>query len=97
MDEFWSFNWLTPDRVAMLMFIFNAAVQALPDPNGSKGYTWFYRMMHLLAANIRVTAKKFPSGKQENETQAVNAMLVTRLKELGQQDWLDTTFQEEMQ
>lgn len=98
MDEFLMRleEWLTPDRVAMLIFMYNAAVQALPDPNGSKVYTWLYRFSHLLAANIRVTAKKFPGKtKEQIEDAEANTALVARLRELGDNAWLDENVQQE--
>jgi hypothetical protein len=44
----------------MVTYVFNSAVQALPDPDmtSSKKYVFFFRFMHALAANINVARKK---------------------------------------
>jgi hypothetical protein len=92
-------DWLTPDRVAMLMWMFSGAVQGLPQPNGSDFYRWLYRFAHFLAANIRVAGKDFTAKKPPalDETAEVNALLVARLEELGQKDWLAATLKEDTQ
>jgi hypothetical protein len=78
MDELLAF--LTPDRVAMLMWMFSAAVQSLPSPNGNKLYSFVYKFFHLMAANIREAAKKPPGRPQlEVEREAEIAGLKERL------------------
>jgi hypothetical protein len=66
MDELLAF--LTPDRVAMLMWMFSAAVQSLPSPNGNKLYSFIYKFSHLMAANIREAAKR-PPGRPQREVE----------------------------
>lgn len=52
------FDWLTPDRVFFLVWMFSAAVQALPKPDGkSEWYAYAYRLLHLVAANTNVARK----------------------------------------
>ncbi len=57
--EVWIDEYLTADRIVMMMFIYNAAVQALPEPaEGSSGpYVFVYRFSHAFAANINVVRK----------------------------------------
>ena len=49
--------------VLAAQFIFSAAVQAIPvaSVQDSKSYRFWYKFLHLLAGNIRVTASK-PKG-----------------------------------
>lgn len=53
-------DWFTVDRVVMLFWVYNAAVQALPEPDqtSSKLYIFAYRMAHWAAANINVVRKE---------------------------------------
>ncbi len=66
MDEFkpvsFFSEWLTADRLLMLYFIFNSAVQAMPDPdsNSSVVYVFVFKFIHLIAGNINMTRKAFP-------------------------------------
>lgn len=55
-------DYLTVDRMALLYFVFNCAVQALPDPNGGKVYRFFYQFFHLLAGNTNVVRKAGKEG-----------------------------------
>lgn len=62
-------EYLTVDRVAMLIFVFNCAVQSLPDPNGGKFYQFIYSFAHLLAGNVNLVRKvndgaRFHKGQQ---------------------------------
>lgn len=50
-------DYLTVDRVAMLIFVFNCAVQSLPEPNGGKLYQFVYGFAHALAGNVNVVRK----------------------------------------
>lgn len=54
-------GWLTPDRVFMLYYVFNCAVQSMPDPNGSKSYRWLFKFLHLVAGNTNMTRKVYPT------------------------------------
>lgn len=56
-------QWLTVDRTLMLAYIFAAAVQAMPDPNGSKFYRFVYGFLHTLAGNIALVRKQLRNGK----------------------------------
>ena len=40
-------------------WIFNAFAAALPQPNGSKFYQFFYRFIHTLSGNLDRAAQKF--------------------------------------
>ncbi len=66
MNELTPFNlvgeWATPDRLLMLYYIFNSAVQAMPDPdnNSSAVYVFVFKFIHLIAGNINMTRKSFP-------------------------------------
>ncbi len=55
-------EWLTTDRVVMLYFVFNTAIQALPDPGPESGliYRFLFRFAHSLAGNINVVRKRLP-------------------------------------
>lgn len=55
MNEF-----LTADRLLMLYFIFNSAVQALPDPDSrsTKLYRFLYGFLHTIAGNIALVRKQ---------------------------------------
>ena len=57
--EAWISEYLTADRIVMMMFIYNAAVQALPEPEerSPAGYLFVYRFAHGFAANINVVRK----------------------------------------
>lgn len=57
--------YLTVDRAMFLYFIYNAAVQALPDPlpQGSRLYLFLFRFSHALAANINVVRKQVPARR----------------------------------
>lgn len=43
----------------MLYYVFNCAVQSMPDPNGSKLYRWAFKFLHLIAGNINMTRKTY--------------------------------------
>jgi hypothetical protein len=44
-------------------WVFNAAIQAMPEPSpDNKFYHWLYSFGHLLAANIKIATKP-PLGK----------------------------------
>lgn len=55
-------QWLTVDRAMLLYFVFNSAIQALPDPDESSGmgYRFLFGFFHALAANINVVRRKYP-------------------------------------
>lgn len=57
--------YLTVDRAMFVYFIYNAAVQALPDPlpEGSRFYLFVFRFAHALAANINVVRKQVPAKR----------------------------------
>jgi hypothetical protein len=82
-----------------VMWALMAAVQALPAPDVAslKPYVWLYKLAHFFAANIRVVGKRIDVSAlgQQSETAAVNAALVKRLKELGDDVWLESTLTEQ--
>ena len=51
--------YLTADRIFFLLWIYNAAVQALPDPHPDAGrfYVFVFRFAHAIAANINVVRR----------------------------------------
>ena len=55
--------YLTVDRVVLFYFVYNAGVQALPDPlpEGSRFYLFLFRFAHALAANINVVRRQAPA------------------------------------
>lgn len=61
-------EYLTVDRVLLLYFVYNTAVQALPEPNGSKLYRFFYGFAHGLAGNTNVVRKN-TSGARFHQDQ----------------------------
>ena len=58
-------QYLTPDRVAMLYYVFNCAVQALPSPTVDDRWTyrWLYGWSHTLAGNVGLVQKRLKNGK----------------------------------
>ena len=52
---------VTPSFVAAGYFIFNCAIQALPDPNETSGrlYTFAFRFAHLVGGNTILARKPF--------------------------------------
>lgn len=61
MSEFDYFlAWWTPERVLVLYYVYNNAVQALPDPlpSSSRFYLFFYRFAHGIAANWGVVKRE---------------------------------------
>lgn len=69
-------HWLTPDRVAMLYYIYNAAVQSLPGPEGSgKGYRFFYGLMHTLAGNTGLVRKQLKGTSGEPDLAQMQAQM----------------------
>jgi hypothetical protein len=58
-------QWMTADRTLMLYYIYNAAVQSLPGPEGSgRFYRFFYGFMHTLAGNTGLVRKQLATGKR---------------------------------
>jgi len=45
-------------KAIVAYWLFNAAVTALPQPNGGKAYQFIYRFMHTLAGNLDRAAQK---------------------------------------
>lgn len=45
-------------KAVLAYWLFNAAVAALPQPNGGKFYQFVYRFLHILAGNIDRAAQK---------------------------------------
>jgi hypothetical protein len=60
-------QWLTADRVVLLYYVYNSAVQALPDPDATSGklYRFFFGFLHSLAGNIALVRKQLRNGKPE--------------------------------
>lgn len=62
--------WVTPSFVAAAYWIFNAAIQALPDPDETSGafYTFAFRFAHMVAGNTALARKPFQdaSGKRSS-------------------------------
>lgn len=56
-------EWLTTDRTIMLYYIFNCAVQSMPNPDSGRLYTWVFKFAHMVAGNINVTRKPFAEKK----------------------------------
>ncbi len=52
------------DIVAVLIYVWSAAVQALPpvEFGSSNFYKWLFRFSHGLAGNWRLAARKTPNG-----------------------------------
>ena len=48
----------------LLYYVFNAAVQALPDPlpGGSRGYLFLYGFLHALAGNLALVRKQLKTN-----------------------------------
>lgn len=53
-------NYWTLDRIAMAMWIFNAAIQAMEKPNesNSKFYSFLFRFFHIIGGNTNVSRKE---------------------------------------
>jgi len=51
-------GYLTADRIVLIYYVFNCAVQSLPDPNGGKFYQFIYRFCHLLAGNTNLVRRQ---------------------------------------
>jgi len=45
-------------KAVVAYWLFNAAVTALPQPNGGKVYQFVYRFLHTLAGNLDRAAQK---------------------------------------
>lgn len=62
--------WVTPSFVAASYWIFNAAIQALPDPDATSGrlYVFAYRFTHMVAGNTALARKPYQdaSGKRSS-------------------------------
>lgn len=59
-------DWLTG---AAIMWVFGAAIQALPHPDESSGkfYRFMYQFLHLLAANISLVRKTSVDAREDEK------------------------------
>jgi hypothetical protein len=53
-------------KLVVAYWLFSAAVDSLPQPNGNKFYQWLYAFLHSLAGNVKRAAQTFnvPGSQQ---------------------------------
>ena len=46
-------------KLVVAYWLFSAAVDSLPQPNGNKFYQWLYGFLHATAGNVKRAAESF--------------------------------------